>query len=252
MPSTMKPIDYATVRTLIPLPKRRVSLTTKRPGSQLFPTMSPRNTLKSHIDTGGDHPRTSDEYGSDYAIDISVKVAFTNGLLFKNPARLKANGIIVGWGQQRLLDYVKLNYKNPASIIHENAFALDQSGDGGVIVDSGTAVTRFQPEVYNMLRDEFIKGIQGLPPPRGFSLFDTCYELTSRPPGIPRVAFLFDTKTLELPDNNYFTKVAQNVFCLSFATISQRTSIIGNTQQQGMRVSFDVGRSLIGFSVGKC
>ncbi|KAF9593049.1 hypothetical protein IFM89_019880 [Coptis chinensis] len=136
--------------------------------------------------------------------------------------------------------------------ISPSAFALDQSGDGGVIVDSGTAVTRFQPEVYNMLRDEFIKGIQGLPPPRGFLLFDTCYELTSRPPGIPRVAFLFDTKTLELPDNNYFTEVAQNVFCLSFATISQRTSIIGNTQQQGMRVSFDVGRALIGFSVGKC
>ncbi|KAF9625066.1 hypothetical protein IFM89_017869 [Coptis chinensis] len=101
--------------------------------------------------------------------------------------------------------------------ISPSAFALDQSGDGGVIVDSGTTVTRFQPEV---------------------------------PPGIPSVAFLFDTKTLELPDNNYFTKVAENVFCLSFATISQRTSIIGNIQQQGMRVSFDVGRSLIGFSVG--
>ncbi|KAF9625064.1 hypothetical protein IFM89_017867 [Coptis chinensis] len=100
--------------------------------------------------------------------------------------------------------------------ISPSAFALDQSGDGGVIVDSGTTVTRFRPEV---------------------------------PPGIPSVAFLFDTKTLELPDNNYFTKVAENVFCLSFATTSQRTSIIGNTQQQGMRVSFDVGRSLIGFTV---
>ncbi|KAF9592768.1 hypothetical protein IFM89_017338 [Coptis chinensis] len=53
MPSTVKPIDYATVRTLIPLRKRRVSLATERPGSQLFPTMSPQNTLKSHIDTGG-------------------------------------------------------------------------------------------------------------------------------------------------------------------------------------------------------
>ncbi|KAF9625547.1 hypothetical protein IFM89_024320 [Coptis chinensis] len=85
--------------------------------------------------------------------------------------------------------------------ISPSAFAIDQNGGGGVIVDSGTSVTRLQPQVYNMLRDEFVKGTRGLPPPIRFANFlDTCYNLTSRPAGIPRVAFHFDTKTLELPD----------------------------------------------------
>ncbi|KAF9625549.1 hypothetical protein IFM89_024322 [Coptis chinensis] len=107
-----------------------------------------------------------------------------------------------------------------------------------------------------MLRDEFVKGTRGLPPPIRFANFlDTCYNLTSRPAGIPRVAFHFDTKTLELPDKNYLYQAADNLFCLAFATPppgSTYSAVIGNIQQQGMRVSFDTGRSLIGFSVGKC
>ncbi|KAF9618834.1 hypothetical protein IFM89_002702 [Coptis chinensis] len=125
MPSTVKPIDYATVRTLIPLPKRRVSLATERPGSQLFPTMSPRNTLKSHIDTGGVRAQLSfareSRKISKLFPPISELKSTPEG---EDPARLKANGIIVGWGQQRLLDYVKLNYKNPAAIIHENGLPM--------------------------------------------------------------------------------------------------------------------------------
>ncbi|KAF9625844.1 hypothetical protein IFM89_027455 [Coptis chinensis] len=137
--------------------------------------------------------------------------------------------------------------------ISPSAFAIDQNGGGGVIVDSGTSVTRLQPQVYNMLRDEFVKGTRGLPPPIRFANFlDTCYNLTSRPAGIPRVAFHFDTKTLELPDKNYLYQAADNLFCLAFATPppgSTFSAVIGNIQQQGMRVSFDTGRSLIGFSL---
>ncbi|KAF9623054.1 hypothetical protein IFM89_036190 [Coptis chinensis] len=99
-----------------------------------------------------DHPRTSDEYGSDYAIDISVKLAFTNGLLFRDPARLKTHGIIVGWGLQRLLDYVKLNYKNPAAIIHENGLPMISDDSSNPAARNDTARIKFlQIYIKNLL-----------------------------------------------------------------------------------------------------
>ncbi|KAJ6356926.1 hypothetical protein OIU78_004924 [Salix suchowensis] len=45
--------------------------------------------------------------------------------------------------------------------VPESAFQIDESGNGGVIVDSGTAITRLQTEVYNSLRDAFVKENEG-------------------------------------------------------------------------------------------
>ncbi|KAF9622490.1 hypothetical protein IFM89_031894 [Coptis chinensis] len=87
--------------------------------------MSPRNTLKSHIDTGGVRGQLSfareSRKISKLFPPISELKSTPEG---EDPTRLKANGIIVGWGQQRLLDYVKLNYKNPTTIIHENGLPM--------------------------------------------------------------------------------------------------------------------------------
>ncbi|KAL6988543.1 hypothetical protein U1Q18_014295 [Sarracenia purpurea var. burkii] len=43
------------------------------------------------------------------------------------------------------------------------AFAVDDSDWGGIIVDSGTAVTRLKSEAYNALRDEFVQLTRNLP-----------------------------------------------------------------------------------------
>ncbi|KAL5761452.1 hypothetical protein ACOSP7_017716 [Xanthoceras sorbifolium] len=139
--------------------------------------------------------------------------------------------------------------------ISESAFKIDESGNGGIIIDSGTAVTRLQTDTYNSLRDAFVKGTQGLPSANGVALFDTCYDLSSKSSvEVPTVAFHFgEGRVLPLPAKNYLIPVDSNgTFCLAFAPTSSALSIIGNVQQQGTRVSFDIGNSLVGFLPDKC
>lgn len=137
----------------------------------------------------------------------------------------------------------------------EGAFQLDPHGGGGIIVDSGTAVTRLRAEVYGAMRDAFARGTRGLPAAEGFALFDTCYDLSSKGSvEVPTVALRFgDGKEWALPAKNYMIPVDSNgTFCFAFAPTSSALSILGNVQQQGTRVGFDLKRSLIGFVPNKC
>ncbi|KAK6132042.1 hypothetical protein DH2020_034206 [Rehmannia glutinosa] len=134
-------------------------------------------------------------------------------------------------------------------------FQLNDNGNGGVIVDSGTAVTRLQTEAYNSMRDAFKKGTRDLPSTNGVALFDTCYDLSSRKSvEVPTVSFHFSNgKELGLPAKNYMIPVdSSGTFCFAFAPTSSSLGIIGNVQQQGTRVSFDISKSVIGFSPNKC
>ncbi|KOM51764.1 hypothetical protein LR48_Vigan09g042300 [Vigna angularis] len=138
--------------------------------------------------------------------------------------------------------------------VPESSFAVDATGGGGIIVDSGTAVTRLRSEVYDALRDAFVRGAQGLPKANSVSLFDTCYDLSSRNTvEVPTVSFHFpEGRELPLPAKNYLIPVdSVGTFCFAFAPTSS-LSIIGNVQQQGTRVGFDIGNSLVGFSANSC
>ncbi|GAA0165367.1 aspartic protease [Lithospermum erythrorhizon] len=137
----------------------------------------------------------------------------------------------------------------------KSVFAMDASGEGGIIVDSGTAVTRLQTEAYNSLRDAFVTLSQHLPKSTSFALFDTCYDLSSMTTAsVPTVAFNFaGGKSLRLHAKNYLIPVdSSGKFCFAFAPTSGSLSIIGNIQQQGTRVSYDLANNLVGFSPDKC
>ncbi|CAN4100334.1 unnamed protein product [Withania somnifera] len=138
----------------------------------------------------------------------------------------------------------------PASV-----FQVDDSGRGGIIVDSGTAVTRLQSSVYSALRDTFVKYAQNLPSADDFELFDTCFDLSAmKTANVPTVAFHFSGgKTLPLKAENTLVPVSSSgQYCLAFAPVDQPLSIIGNVQQQGTRVSYDLINNLVGFSRDKC
>ncbi|PSR91191.1 Protein ASPARTIC PROTEASE IN GUARD CELL 1 like [Actinidia chinensis var. chinensis] len=153
------------------------------------------------------------------------------------------------------LDVTDLSVGGEMLSITPSAFRLDANGDGGVIIDSGTAVTRLQTDAYNSLRDAFVKGTRTLPSTTGVALFDTCYNLSSmKSVEVPTVSFHFSNgKSLSLPAKNYLIPVdSAGTFCFAFAPTSSSLSIIGNVQQQGTRVSFDLANSLIGFSPNTC
>ncbi|CAJ1951859.1 unnamed protein product [Sphenostylis stenocarpa] len=139
--------------------------------------------------------------------------------------------------------------------IPPDTFAVDQSGVGGVIVDSGTAITRLRTKAYNSIRDAFKRMTQNLRPAEGVALFDTCYDLSSlQSVRVPTVSFHFaGDKTWSLPAKNYLIPVdGAGTYCFAFAPTSSSLSIIGNVQQQGTRVSFDMANSVVGFSPNKC
>lgn len=139
--------------------------------------------------------------------------------------------------------------------IPDASFEVDATGGGGIIVDSGTAVTRLRSEVYDALRDAFVRGTKALPKANGVSLFDTCYDLSSRNSvEVPTVSFRFpEGRELPLPATNYLIPVdSVGTFCLAFAPTTSSLSIIGNVQQQGTRVGFDIANSLVGFAANSC
>ncbi|XP_065880602.1 protein ASPARTIC PROTEASE IN GUARD CELL 1 [Euphorbia lathyris] len=139
--------------------------------------------------------------------------------------------------------------------ISNSTFKIDGSGNGGIIIDSGTAITRLQTDAYNSLRDAFVRGTKHLPSTDGVALFDTCYDLSRMDSvEVPTVSFAFPNgKMLPLPAKNYLIPVdSEGTFCFAFAPTGSQLSIIGNVQQQGTRVSFDIANSLIGFELDKC
>ncbi|RAL41536.1 hypothetical protein DM860_010330 [Cuscuta australis] len=139
--------------------------------------------------------------------------------------------------------------------IPPSVFQIDGSGNGGIIVDSGTAVTRLQSAAYEALRDSFKEHTQNLPSSGDFAIFDTCYDLSSRSKvSVPTIAFHFSgEKSLMLHPKNYLIPVdSSGKFCLAFAPTSGSLSIVGNIQQQGTRVSYDLANKQVGFSPDKC
>lgn len=180
-------------------------------------------------------------------------------LEFNSP--LPSNAVTAPLLRNRLLDtfyylgLTGLSVGGELLSIPETKFKIDESGDGGVIIDSGTAVTRLQTDAYNSLRDAFVKGTRDLPSTNGVALFDTCYDLSSRNSvEVPTVSFHFPNgQVLPLPAKNYLIPVdSDGTFCFAFARTASALSIIGNVQQQGTRVGFDLANSLVGFVPDKC
>ncbi|GLJ36517.1 hypothetical protein SUGI_0733600 [Cryptomeria japonica] len=137
----------------------------------------------------------------------------------------------------------------------QKVFEFDETGRGGVIVDSGTAVTRLQRDAYEAVRDAFVVSTQHLLRAEGMSIFDTCYNFAGlQTVRVPTVSFHFlNGVVLTLPAENYLVPVdVMGTFCLAFAPTSDSLSIIGNIQQQGVRVSIDSVNSFVGFAINQC
>ncbi|XP_044492236.1 protein ASPARTIC PROTEASE IN GUARD CELL 2-like [Mangifera indica] len=139
--------------------------------------------------------------------------------------------------------------------ISEDIFRLNQLGNGGVVMDTGTAVTRLPTVAYEALRDSFIAQTGNLPRASGVSIFDTCYDLFGfLSVRVPTVSFYFSGgPILTLPANNFLIPVDDaGTFCFAFAPSASGLSIIGNIQQEGIQISFDEANGFVGFGPNVC
>ncbi|EFJ20570.1 hypothetical protein SELMODRAFT_54048, partial [Selaginella moellendorffii] len=132
---------------------------------------------------------------------------------------------------------------------------LSQSGSGGVIIDSGTSVTRFPTSVYATIRDAFRNATINLPSAPRYSLFDTCYNFSGKASvDVPALVLHFENGAdLQLPPTNYLIPInTAGSFCLAFAPTSMELGIIGNIQQQSFRIGFDLQKSHLAFAPQQC
>jgi hypothetical protein len=131
-------------------------------------------------------------------------------------------------------------------------------GAGGILIDSGTVITRLAPSVYEAVKAEFLKQFSGFPPAPGFSILDTCFNLSGyEEVNIPTIKLHFEGNAEMDVDINgifYFVKTDASQVCLALASLSyeDQIGIIGNYQQKNQRVIYDSKQSKLGFAGENC
>ncbi|KAL9244219.1 hypothetical protein vseg_018020 [Gypsophila vaccaria] len=139
--------------------------------------------------------------------------------------------------------------------VPDGVFKLTESGDGGMVLDTGTAVTRLPTSAYVALRDAFVTQTGNLPRSSSMSIFDTCYDLSEfTSVRVPTVSLYFaDGPVLTLPARNFLIPVDEKgTFCFAFAPSPSGMAIMGNIQQEGIQISIDGANGYVGFGPNVC
>lgn len=141
-----------------------------------------------------------------------------------------------------------------------NPVAAAGLGAGNVLIDSGTVITRLAPLVYRAVRAEFTRqfGAAGYPATAGFSILDTCYDLTGHEEvKVPLLTLRMEggaEVTVDAAGMLFVVRKDGSQVCLAMASLSyeDQTPIIGNYQQKNKRVVYDTAGSRIGFADEDC
>ncbi|KAG8382944.1 hypothetical protein BUALT_Bualt05G0132500 [Buddleja alternifolia] len=148
-----------------------------------------------------------------------------------------------------LINDVKLRI-NPA------VWAINELGNGGTVLDSGTTLTFLPEPAYRRILAEFERLVKlprsGQPSPG----FDLCLNVSGISRTIlPRLSFnLSGGSVFSPPPSNYFIDTAEGVKCLALQPVTtvEGFSVFGNLMQQGFTFEFDKDRSRLGFTRHGC
>ncbi|MQL74902.1 hypothetical protein Taro_007268 [Colocasia esculenta] len=126
---------------------------------------------------------------------------------------------------------------------------------GGTIIDSGTVITRLPSSAYSALRSAFRKAMSQYQQSEPVSVLDTCYDFSGvQNVSYPTITLHYDGADVALELAGVLLSVEGTVACLPFVgnVDPSEVSIIGNLQQLGMEVIYDIGEQKIGFAPGAC
>lgn len=136
------------------------------------------------------------------------------------------------------------------------AFAIQDDGTGGVIVDSGTSITYLEVRGYRALRKAFAAQMT-LPTADGSEIgLDLCFKAPADGVDrveVPKLVFHFDGGAdLDLPAENYMVlDSGTGALCLTVMA-SRGLSIIGNFQQQNFQFVYDLAGDKLSFAPVQC
>ncbi|KAK1290351.1 Protein ASPARTIC PROTEASE IN GUARD CELL 2 [Acorus calamus] len=132
------------------------------------------------------------------------------------------------------------------------------ASEGGVLIDSGTVISRLPPSVYRAVRGEFLRQFSAYPVAPGFSILDTCFNLTGYDEvEVPTLRMRFEGDVevrVDVSGALYFVKRDASQVCLALASLTYEDDlgIIGNYQQKNLRVVYDTKQSVVGFAEENC
>nr|GEZ43548.1 probable aspartyl protease At4g16563 [Tanacetum cinerariifolium] len=122
---------------------------------------------------------------------------------------------------------------------------IDGKGNGGMVVDSGMTYSMLPEDLYNSVVGEFGKSVL-------------------MPQGPQLVLHFGGNSSVVMPKKNYFyeftdgKKVKRKVGCMTlmnagyFSGSGGITGLLGNYQQQGLEVVYDLLNKRVGFARRKC
>ncbi|XP_071734033.1 aspartyl protease family protein At5g10770-like [Rutidosis leptorrhynchoides] len=126
----------------------------------------------------------------------------------------------------------------------------------GMIIDSGTTITRLPPAAYSALSKAFRAKMTKYPLTKALSLLDTCYDLSNYTTIlIPTISMLWGGNTkVDTPAQGILFVNSVSQVCLAYAANKHDSDlgIYGNTQQKTMEIVYDVKAGKIGFAPGGC
>ncbi|CAH9086451.1 unnamed protein product [Cuscuta europaea] len=156
----------------------------------------------------------------------------------------------------------------------ENLRRVDGRGNGGMVVDSGTTFTMLPQVFYNAVITEFDKQV-GSGHKRGGEVEEKtglgpCYYLDTGmgDPKVPQVLLHFGgNSSVAMPSKNYFYQFIyggdkgqanKKVGCMMLISGGDEedsggpAGLLGNYQQQGFEVAYDLEKGRVGFARRKC
>ncbi|XP_050229278.1 protein ASPARTIC PROTEASE IN GUARD CELL 2-like [Mercurialis annua] len=128
----------------------------------------------------------------------------------------------------------------------------------GVVVDTGTLITRFPRDVYTKFRDQFVAEASDEfdPIPSYDHFLDVCYELDPefQLHRFPTVSLYFgggDKYLKLLPEQILYSDTA-GVYCFAFLPYDRNATILGSHQLEKTRFSFDLSGKTVIISPNDC
>lgn len=141
--------------------------------------------------------------------------------------------------------------------ISSAVWALDDLGNGGTIIDTGTTLSFVPAAAYKAIVLAMRRRVKL---PRVADLtqagFDLCYNVSRLDEdklGLPRMSLeLVGDSVFDPPARNYFIDTAEDVKCLALQAVDSPSgfAVIGNLMQQGFLFEFDNDRSRLFFAKG--
>ncbi|XP_031287314.1 aspartyl protease family protein 2 [Pistacia vera] len=140
--------------------------------------------------------------------------------------------------------------------INPSVWSIDELGNGGTIIDSGTTLTLLAEPAYREILTAFKRRVKLPSPAEPILGFDLCVNVSGGlSTSYPKLSFeLVGGSVFRPPQGNYFIETSDLVECLAMQPINQESgpSVIGNLMQQGFLFEFDRDRSRLGFSRHGC